>query len=492
MASELNRMKELSLKHSRLDRRYDIAELLGRGSYAEIWMARDEMAAPDSPHATVAVKALNVFMQNDLDAELEKTLVDNFQNEAVALDRVRHPNIISRLGHGTARDLNGVIFHYLILEYLPGGDLAQIVRKGPLEADRAFDYIEQVCAGLAHAHECGVIHRDIKPQNLLLTQDLATVKIADFGVARFSQSDSPVTRVGTNIYAPPEHSPLAMENGSPDAHAALTPAADIYSLAKSVYVLLTGESPRQFANAPITSLPGSVSDKPWAPGVLGVLRKATQSDPAARQLDVNQFWQELSAARTALADDAPTEVAVRPPGVPRAHVSKGYTPSAPVRPSFNPSQRLKGVSAETVKASGRPGASHFWPAMSQTPKAPPLPEPKTITNKSTPQKKAKRLSKRTRKMLTAVLAVAAFIGILYGTQAAIRSTGVLSGFSLFSKTGTATQDVNIRKDPSADSPRVGTITRGTKVRIVKSQDNWYEVEADGMTGWVNGKFVRVE
>jgi serine/threonine protein kinase len=62
-------------------------------------------------------------LQDDLDDDLERTLVENFQNEAVALDRVRHPNIISRIGHGTARDLVGTIFHYLVLEYLPGGDL---------------------------------------------------------------------------------------------------------------------------------------------------------------------------------------------------------------------------------------------------------------------------------------------------------------------------------------------------------------------------------
>src|SRR3982751_3340973 len=122
-------MKELSLINCRLDRRYDIHEQLGRGSYAEIYLARDTMASPQSPHSTVVVKALNVFLQDDLDADLERTLVENFQNEAVALDRVRHPNIISRIGHGTARDLRGTVFHYLVLEYLAGGDLQSLVRK---------------------------------------------------------------------------------------------------------------------------------------------------------------------------------------------------------------------------------------------------------------------------------------------------------------------------------------------------------------------------
>ena len=201
-------MKELSLQNCRIDGRYDIKELLGRGSYAEIFVVRDVLASPESPHSLTVIKALNVFLQDDLDSDLERTLVENFQNEAVALDRVRHPNIISRLGHGTARDLHNTVFHYLVLEYLPGGDLAKLHQKQKLKTPQALNYLEQVCAGLAHAHKNNIIHRDIKPQNLLLTKDLKTVKIADFGVAKISQSDSPITRVGTQMYAPPEHSPV--------------------------------------------------------------------------------------------------------------------------------------------------------------------------------------------------------------------------------------------------------------------------------------------
>src|SRR6476620_8254584 len=245
-------MKELSLINCRLDRRYDIHEQLGRGSYAEIYIARDTLASPQSPHSIVVVKALNVFMQDDLDADLERTLVENFQNEALALDRVRHPNVISRIGHGIARDLKGTVFHYLVLEYMPGGDLQALVRKRQCDLKTALNYIEQICAGLGHAHHKGIIHRDIKPQNLLLTADHSTVKIADFGVARVDVSDSPITRVGTNIYAPPEHSPMHIGKGNGTS---LTPAADIYSLAKSVYTIVTGDSPRAFSNEQVTSLP---------------------------------------------------------------------------------------------------------------------------------------------------------------------------------------------------------------------------------------------
>jgi serine/threonine-protein kinase len=271
-------MRELSLNNCRLDQRYDIREQLGRGSYAEIFLARDILASPQSPHKDVVIKALNVFLQDDLDPDLERTLVENFQNEAIALDRVRHPNVISRIGHGTARDLAGTIFHYLVLEYLPGGDLQGLVRTGRPTFDTALKYIEQVCAGLGHAHKNGIIHRDIKPQNLLLTADRETVKIADFGVARIHLSDSPITRVGTNVYAPPEHSPVFAGQTGVLKFPHLTPAADIYSLAKSTYTLITGEAPRAFTNETITSLPDVVSSEPWAQGLLTVLKRATQAD----------------------------------------------------------------------------------------------------------------------------------------------------------------------------------------------------------------------
>src|SRR6267142_1554865 len=273
-------MPELKLQQTRLDGRYDILECLGRGSYAEIYVARDNGASEGSP-TTIVIKALNMFLDDAPDAELEQTLIANFQNEAVALDRVRHPNILSRLGHGTAIDLAGTTFHYIVLEYLSGGDMAALSRGKPLSIEKALFYLEQVCSGLAHAHEGGVIHRDIKPQNLLLTADRQIVKIADFGVARLAANEGAITRVGTNIYAAPEHNPL-VQTGSLDleaiaaGHDHLTPAADIFSLAKTTYALLAGESPRRFAQHSIKDLPAHFTHHYWAAPVLRVLEKATQ------------------------------------------------------------------------------------------------------------------------------------------------------------------------------------------------------------------------
>src|ERR687889_1502536 len=297
-------MSELKLQQCRLDGHYDVLDCLGRGSYSEVYVARDAAAHEGGP-SLVVIKALNTHLQGMPDPELERTLVENFRNEAIALDRVRHPNIISRLGHGTAIDLQNRTFHYLVLEYLSGGDLQALVLRRPLPLDGALFYLEQVCKGLAHAHKNGVIHRDIKPQNLLLTADQHTIKIADFGVAKIEAAEGAITRVGTDVYAAPEHHPLATTGPLDTASRSrppviqLTPAADIYSLAKTTYIVLTGEAPRRFSQKPITQLPQEFAAEQWANYVLRVLERATQTNPARRHQTVEEFWREIRDATMA-------------------------------------------------------------------------------------------------------------------------------------------------------------------------------------------------
>src|SRR5258708_16227649 len=338
-------MTELKLLQCRVDSRYDIEDCLGRGSYAEIYMARD-IAATDETFRKVVIKALNILLQGYQDADLETTLIQNFQNEAVALERVRHPNIISRLGHGTAIDLTGTAFHYIVLEYLGGGDLSLLCRKEPLKLDRALFYLQQLCAGLAHAHECGVIHRDIKPQNLVLTDDHQRVKIADFGVAKLGAADGAITRVGTNIYAAPEHNPLMrtapLDTGSlPGAEPHLTPAADIYSLAKTAYTLICGAPPRRFAQHAISEWPDAIAGKTWAASLLRVLERATQARAGERYQTVQEFWDEFSDA--ALPPTRPLGLA--PPRVrPISDLSletEVLTETAPPKPRFETSRELQ-------------------------------------------------------------------------------------------------------------------------------------------------------
>ena len=516
-------MAELKLQQSRLDGRYDILECLGRGSYAEIYKATDNAAAEDAPR-TIVIKALNLYLQDTPDPELEQTLVSNFQNEAVALDRVRHPNVINRLGHGTAIDLAGTTFHYIVLEYLPGGDMLALTKARPLSLQRALFYLEQICSGLAHAHKCGVIHRDIKPQNLLLTEDREVVKIADFGVARLDEADGAITRVGTNIYSAPEHNPLMhtgqlVTRGLRLPHDHLTPAADIYSLAKTAYTLLAGESPRRFAQHSITDLPLHVRETQWANSVLRVLEKATQSRAEERYQTVEQFWDDLSDASlppTRPLQMLPADVQLRrKPSEDLSIEPDELTEKAPPRPHFSvPDQResmlpdldvfkrpriVVPISEEAkrqleLRASSRDGS---------------------LQNERRPTKSAISVSSvlpasKTRRALVALGLILAFSGMLLATHKYVTQRwNPLAGITqpaeppIIGREGFTTTDVNLRPVANASNSPIGLAESGSKVKVLTANDNWYEVQVvqhgrpkvdpySSDRGWINKRYVRFD
>ncbi|MEO7970011.1 MAG: serine/threonine protein kinase [bacterium] len=512
-------MAELKLQQSRLDGRYDIVECLGRGSYAEIYVAHDN-AAPEGAPTTVVIKALNMFLQDTPDADLEHTLIANFQNEAVALDRVRHPNIISRLGHGTAIDLTGTTFHYIVLEYLSGGDMSALARQQALTIDKAVFYLEQVCSGLAHAHKCGVIHRDIKPHNLLLTGDRQIVKIADFGVARLEANEGAITRVGTNIYSAPEHNPL-VQTGQLDSGALLinkehlTPAADIYSLAKTTYTLLAGESPRRFAQHAIRELPESINNHFWSKSLLRVLEKATQTRPRERYQTVQEFWDEfaeaalpptrvLKAVNTEARRKPSADLAVEPDEFPKAAPQAHFVPmTSPAALAFAEAQRRPKivVPVTAAQANKKPvGRDHV------------ASDPGAQAARMRKAASARRpvASQRKRAYIVAAVLIAAFSIMLLATHKYVTShwnpfvnLPAMGDLFVIGREGVTTTDVNLRSDASMANPPVGVAENGSRVKILSTTDNWYEVQvlqhgrpkASPFTsdrGWINKKFVKFD
>lgn len=542
-------MPELKLQQTRLDGRYDIVECLGRGSYAEIYVARDNAALAGAP-ATVVIKALNMSLNDFPDAELEHTLIENFQNEAVALDRVRHPNIISRLGHGTAIDLSATTFHYIVLEYLSGGDMSALSRTGPIPIDKALFYLEQVCSGLAYAHECGVIHRDIKPQNLLLNSDRMVVKIADFGVARLEASEGAITRVGTNIYSAPEHNPL-VQTGQLDTGALhirreqLTPAADIYSLAKTAYTLLAGESPRRFAQHAIRDLPASIANEHWSRAVLRVLEKATQTQAEKRHQNVQEFWDELAEAclpPTQPLSDIMTrrkpsaDLSVAPNEIPKAPPQARFEPVAAVIHgdeelesqadqaditgySKTPAARFpgypptRGVEPEkrpkiVVRVNDAPAASGSELSKAQDRKA--VGASLAGSGRLNAHPRAQVGPRRARPFVVAAILVIAFAAMLLATHRYVTSQwnpfvglSQVSDVFVIGREGVTTTDVRLRPDASTTNPPVGLAESGSRVKILASEDNWYQVQVlehgrpktDPFTsdrGWINKRFVKFD
>ena len=545
-------MSELKLQQCRLDGRYDVLECLGRGSYAEVYLARDEGAQPGAPR-TVVIKALNIFLQGSIDLELERTLIENFRNEAVALDRVRHPNIINRLGHGTAIDLADQTFHYLVLEYMPGGTLSDMYRHSPLAIESALFYLEQVCDGLAHAHSRSVIHRDIKPQNLLLTADRQTVKIADFGVAKIEAGEGGITRVGTDVYAAPEHHPL-LHTGPLDPHVSspparvLTPAADVYSLAKTTYMILTGEAPRRFSQKPITELPAHVASEPWASFVARVLRRATENDPRKRYQTVEEFWSELSDAlmpKTQLLSPSAADE-MRPLSAPRGSVTMDLPPE-PLPASFDEPARQPRATAvasgerprivvpvkEARKPVGPAPAQVSAPGTEQA--ARPLPRQQAQAQRS-PQTQADGRGRparaqverseepargsffreHARPWIVAALLLAGFVILLLGVHWPVRRQQTAAqgpqprgvqqqqqsgGQQAAGREMITTTNVNLRSGPGPSQEKIGEVESGSRVRVLRSEGGWAEVEIvqrgyprlgeGGATrGWINGRYLR--
>jgi serine/threonine protein kinase len=280
----------LNLQGLRLDARFEIERRLTCGSYSEIHLVRNLSPQRGEP-GTMIVKALNPWLQGELDADLERTLIENIALEAQTMKNFRHENIVRLFSYGRALDQDGRQFYYLVLEYMPGGSLSQLCRARPLTFEQALDYTAQICAALSYAHARDVIHRDVKPSNIMLSADYRRVKMLDFGVARLLSNDNGlITKVGTDLYAAPEHYSLSHVAG-----VKLTPAADVYALAKSVYFMLCGKPPSDFRQQQITSLPVPVEAQAWAEDVLSILFKATSERPLDRYQSAQDFYQALQS-----------------------------------------------------------------------------------------------------------------------------------------------------------------------------------------------------
>ena len=204
-----------------VDNRYRLLKSLGSGGMADVYLAHDDILDRD-----VALKVMSSRYASD------EEFVERFKREAQSAAALSHPNIVSIFDRGESEDGT----YYIAMEYLPGGTLKdRIVKRGALPARTAAAVALQMAEALRAAHERDVIHRDIKPHNILIT-GLGDVKVTDFGIARAAAS-STMTRtghiLGTAHYISPEQ---AM--GEP-----VGPASDLYSLGIVLYEMLTGELP---------------------------------------------------------------------------------------------------------------------------------------------------------------------------------------------------------------------------------------------------------
>src|SRR5690242_10586886 len=157
--------------------------------------------------------------------------VARFRHEAQAIAKLRHPNIVDVYDFGEYQGTP-----YMIVEYIPGGSLAERMKHGPLDHPTAIRYLQGIAAGLDYAHSRGVVHRDVKPANVLLTNE-GTPVLADFGLAKLLQGSSLKSMTGVTTGTPAYMAPEQVTGGK------VGPASDRYSLATIAYEMLTGVIP---------------------------------------------------------------------------------------------------------------------------------------------------------------------------------------------------------------------------------------------------------
>jgi serine/threonine-protein kinase len=263
--------------------RYRIERPLGHGGMASVYLGRDtELERP------VAIKLLAENLAGD--DEFRR----RFVREARLAARLSDPNVVSvyDAGEDDGRP-------YIVMEHVDGETFADLVaRRGRLKPDEARALAAQVASGLAHAHEAGLVHRDIKPQNLILRRD-GTVKIADFGIARAAETTITQTGtvLGTAAYLAPEQA-MGEE---------VTAAADVYSLGAVLYELLTGRPPFEFESLAdladrqqrmeITPVRELAPDVP--PELEDVVMRCLARNPAYRPASAGELARLLSGGEAA-------------------------------------------------------------------------------------------------------------------------------------------------------------------------------------------------
>ncbi len=283
-----------------IDGRYRVVSRIGSGGMADVYLAEDDLL---SRH--VAVKVLHHRFVDD------QEFVERFRREASSAAGISHRNVVAIFDRGEWNDT-----YYIAMEYLPGRSLKTVIREnGALEPDTAIAIAIEILNAAQYAHSRGVIHRDIKPHNVIISDD-GRVTVTDFGIASAGGSDITHTGsiMGTAQYLSPEQA-----QGQP-----VTAATDIYAIGIALYELLTGRVPFEGDSAVAIALqhlstppPAPSTVNPRVPGVLdNVVLHALAKDPADRYPDAPTFIAALQAARVAIAAEPPTEqhAHASPPG----------------------------------------------------------------------------------------------------------------------------------------------------------------------------------
>jgi serine/threonine-protein kinase len=362
--------------------RYELGDRLGFGGMSTVHLAFDRRL-----ERQVAVKLLAEHLAED------PQFVSRFRREALAAARLVHPNIVQVFDFGLD-DRSGR--HYIVMEYIRGQSGAELLRDhGRLDLSESLFIVNQSCRGLEHAHRHGVVHRDVKPGNLMRSDD-GVVKLADFGIAKAaSDTASRITQVGSVLGTAAY---LAPEQASGDE---ATPRSDLYSLGVVTYQFLAGRLPyeaqslTELALKQQREMPPLLDEiDPAIPhGVAQAVARALEIDPRRRFESADEMREALSAgaAGGTFEDADPTAATSVLAGDPTAATRIGAAPATSAAPRARRLQPAAGpptpVGAEAVPADA-----------------------------ATPAKRKRRRSALTR-FIALLLAIAAAVGIYLAVTA---------------------------------------------------------------------------
>lgn len=280
-----------------LDGRYEIGAVLARGGMATVYSALDTRL-----DRLVAVKVMHEHLAKDED------FVGRFIREAKAAASLTHPNVVAV--HDQGWNQGGPPAVFLVMEFVDGPTLREVIRdRGPLDLHTTLEIIEAILSALGAAHRAGIVHRDVKPENVIIAND-GRIKVADFGLARALSSVSTITAdagtlLGTVAYLSPEQ----VQRGVADAR------SDVYAVGIMLFEMLVGtqpfvgETPIQVAFKHVhdeVPLPSSLRSG-IPPSIDALVAHATACDPDLRPKDANEFLREVRDAHAGLGPLEPSQ-----------------------------------------------------------------------------------------------------------------------------------------------------------------------------------------
>jgi serine/threonine-protein kinase len=335
-----------------LNGRYALVAQQGSGGMSVIYRAVDRMLGRN-----VAVKILRPSLTQD------PSFLEKFRNEARSIANLSHPNIVTVFDVG-----NDGATHYIVMELIDGEDLKKKIKaQGAMPLDAVLDIATQICAGIGYAHRSGIVHADIKPQNVLMTAEMK-VKVTDFGIAQALSDTQPQQRADVVWGSPHYFSPEQARGEQP------TPASDVYSIGIVMFEMLTGRLPftgtnqQELAMAHIRDRVPLVTEfNPAVPeGLATIVQKVMSKDAAGRYRTADQLGQLLQSFR----DKARSATISNPNLIPPV--------AAPPAPAVTAPSAPAPAAPQGAPAGGIPAPVNRPPGVGATPYTPPVSADPTV------------------------------------------------------------------------------------------------------------------